>query len=43
MREEDVMVSICCTTYNHEKFIAQTVESFLMQQTNFEFENCNKR
>jgi len=38
MREENVMVSICCTTYNHEKFIAQTVESFLMQQTNFEFE-----
>jgi glycosyltransferase involved in cell wall biosynthesis len=38
MKEHDVMVSICCTTYNHEKFIGQAVESFLMQQTNFEFE-----
>ncbi len=32
------MVSICCITYNHEKFIAQALDSFLMQQTNFDFE-----
>ncbi|ASU34740.1 glycosyltransferase (rhamnosyltransferase), family 2 (GT2) [Mucilaginibacter xinganensis] len=32
------MVSICCITYNHGRFIAQAIESFLMQQTNFEFE-----
>jgi glycosyltransferase involved in cell wall biosynthesis len=38
MIEQDLMVSVCCTTYNHERFIAQTVESFLMQQTNFPFE-----
>lgn len=34
----DLMVSVCCTTYNHKPFIAQTIESFLMQQTNFQFE-----
>jgi glycosyltransferase involved in cell wall biosynthesis len=40
-------VSICCITYNHEAFIAQTVDSFLMQQTDFEVEiiigeDCSK-
>jgi len=35
---KDVMVSICCITYNHEKFIKQTLDSFLMQQTTFPFE-----
>ncbi|MDO3644405.1 glycosyltransferase [Mucilaginibacter sp. L3T2-6] len=38
MKEDEWMVSICCTTYNHEKFIAQTVESFLMQKTDFKYE-----
>ncbi len=32
------LVSICCITYNHEQFIAQAIEGFLMQQTNFDFE-----
>ena len=32
------LVSICCVTYNHEKFIKQTLDSFLMQKTNFPFE-----
>ncbi len=32
------IISICCITYNHEKYIRQTLDSFLMQKTNFEFE-----
>lgn len=31
-------LSICCITYNHEAFIAQAIDSFLMQQTNFDVE-----
>ena len=31
-------VSICCITYNHEKFIEKTINSFLMQRTTFPFE-----
>lgn len=32
------LVSIHCITYNHEKFIAETLESFLMQKTSFDYE-----
>lgn len=32
------LVSICCITYNHEKFITETIDSFLMQITTFPFE-----
>lgn len=32
------LVSICCLTYNHEEFITQTLEGFLMQKTDFAFE-----
>jgi glycosyltransferase involved in cell wall biosynthesis len=31
-------VSIVCITYNQEKYIAQAIESFLMQKTDFDFE-----
>ena len=35
---DDILVSIHCATYNHEKYIADAIESFLMQKTNFKFE-----
>ena len=31
-------VSIVCNTYNHEKYIAQALDSFLAQKTDFPFE-----
>jgi len=32
------MVSVNCITYNHEQYIKDALESFLMQKTNFNFE-----
>lgn len=32
------LVSIACITYNHEPYIRQCLEGFVMQQTNFDFE-----
>jgi len=32
------LVSVCCITYNHEAYIAEAIQSFLMQKTNFPFE-----
>lgn len=34
----DITVSIFILTYNQEQFIAQTIESILMQKTNFNFQ-----
>lgn len=34
----ELMVSVNCITYNHEKFIADAIESFLMQKTDFKYE-----
>lgn len=41
------LVSICCLAFNHERYIKQSIEGFLMQQTNFNFEiliheDCSK-
>jgi len=32
------LVSICCLAFNHEKYIAEALDSFLMQKTTFAFE-----
>ena len=32
------LVSIVCIVYNHEKFLSQAIESFLIQETDFPFE-----
>lgn len=35
---KDILVSICCITYNHQSYIKESIEGFLMQKTNFSFE-----
>lgn len=32
------LVSVCCITYNHEKFIGDCIQGFLFQKTSFPFE-----
>ncbi|MDF1618115.1 glycosyltransferase family 2 protein [Petrocella sp. FN5] len=34
----NVLVSIICVAYNHEKYIAEALDSFLMQKTDFDYE-----
>lgn len=36
--DKKIMVSICCLTYNHRKYIKKTLDGFLNQKTNFDFE-----
>lgn len=35
---DQVMVSVICLAYNHEKFIVQTLDGFIKQKTSFKFE-----
>jgi glycosyltransferase involved in cell wall biosynthesis len=35
---KDPLVSICCITYNHEDYIRDAIEGFLMQETDFPLE-----
>lgn len=37
-KQENIMVSISCVAYNHGPYIAQSLDSYLMQKTNFKFE-----
>lgn len=34
----DIVVSVCCSAFNHEKFIGKALDGFLMQKTNFKIE-----
>mgnify|MGYP000520857123 CR=1 FL=1 len=34
----EIMVSIICNTYNQESYLRQTLDSFINQKTNFNFE-----
>jgi len=35
---DELLVSICCITYNQEKYIRDALDSFLQQKTNFKYE-----
>lgn len=36
--KKNVLISILCITYNHEKYIAQALDGFISQKTSFPFE-----
>ena len=38
MKNESIMVTVFCAAYNHEKYIRNTLDGFVMQKTEFPFE-----
>lgn len=38
MKNKDLRLTVCVVAYNHEKYIAQALDSFLMQKTDFAFQ-----
>ena len=35
---KNIIVTICCMTYNHEKYIEKTLQGFVSQKTDFKYE-----
>ena len=38
METSEIMVSVLCTAYNHEKYIDKCISSIVSQMTDFNFE-----
>ena len=38
IEQNNVMVSVCMITYNHENYIREAIEGVLMQKTDFDIE-----
>jgi len=38
MKNEEIKVSVIVLTFNHEKYIAQALDSILMQKVDFNYE-----
>lgn len=38
MQNSEIMVSVICNVYNHEKYIREALDSFVMQKTDFSYE-----
>ena len=36
--DEEIMVSVLCAVYNHEKYLRDCIEGFIAQKTNFKYE-----